>query len=176
MKCPICGDEIRNGRCRFCGYRETETDREARSKYEAQKAAFASGPPDTKTQGRRAGKARDRKPANPSGRGTPEKAAKAAGSGKASRQEGTAVPARPARASPKPRQRAAPAGNDGRKRRGLSLKGLLFNLLIILWVLAWILAIGSKLAAESRAGPDGSDSDSYQTGEISPGKGDNYGA
>ena len=46
MKCPVCGDETRDGRCVFCGYRITESDREAAARYEKQKAELTGGPPD----------------------------------------------------------------------------------------------------------------------------------
>lgn len=48
MKCPMCGDEIVNGRCRFCGYVPTKEDMDAIAKWELQKSQIKreAGPVD----------------------------------------------------------------------------------------------------------------------------------
>ncbi len=42
MKCPMCGDEVVNGRCQFCGYVPTKEDMDAFAKWEHQKAEIRS--------------------------------------------------------------------------------------------------------------------------------------
>lgn len=149
MKCPVCGDEVLNGKCSFCGYRPTEADREAREKYEKQKAGIEGrGVP---------GKGR---PAI-----SPERPAKAktvpkkAPAGKPARdgrsREGPARPGGPG--GPKlapPRKPPERAGKPGTGRRPGRLKRILFKLVVIGWAVLYIGLIVQKLVQDSgNAGP-----------------------
>ena len=48
MRCPMCGDEVVNGRCQFCGYVPTKEDMDAIAKWELQKSQIKreAGPVD----------------------------------------------------------------------------------------------------------------------------------
>lgn len=134
MKCPSCGDEIRNGRCVFCGYRPTEEDRQAALRYEAQKAAFAGGWPERASPERQE-KAKAARPKQAAPRKDAPKPKREPASGTRERRP------------PKAAEKKPTAGRPGGSRHGF-LARLFFRLLIVLWVLAWALAIWGKLSRD----------------------------
>ena len=149
MKCPSCGDEIRNGRCVFCGYRPTEEDREAERRYEAQKAVFAGGRPEKAK--RRAARAEPAEKKKADGAAPVPSGRKDAPGPKAEpgAKNAKAPAAKPA-AKREPAKNRLPAKKGKRadgSRHGFLVR-LFFRLLIVLWVLAWILAVWGKLSRD----------------------------
>lgn len=137
MKCPVCGDEVRNGRCSFCGYRPTAEDASAAARWKAQKAVLENGGPPPPERERAAGK-----PAKPARKAPPARPASPA------RKAPPAKPARPAR-------KAAPAKPARRARKPGLLQGLLFKLVFVLWFLGFAWSLYSAWAAESGQDPLG---------------------
>lgn len=127
MKCPMCGDDMSGGRCRFCGYRETESDRSARSRYEAQKRELAGEAP------------QKQKPLS-----RPARSAKPAGK-KPDRQP----PRREAKPRAGPPAKAAPS-RPGRKHG--RLKRFFFAMLVAGWVLAYMMALYGAWDAKRESG------------------------
>lgn len=168
MKCPVCGDETRDGRCVFCGYRITESDREAAARYEKQKAELTGGPPDLARDplsGLRSWrppkrKKPEREPPRQE-RTLPGRASKPP----ASRSEQPA--AKPARSE---RTREGPVTKPARKcgpekhappKRPHPAKRFLFKLIVFLWAALYLTLIlyklvddhGNKMAASGRVPP-----------------------
>lgn len=144
MKCPQCGDEIRDGRCVFCGYRPTESDRDAAERYRKQKAALesGSGPPDSPRKARQAKPAG--KPDRPRDRGGGrEPGKKPQDRNLAKAPEMQAVKNKPEPGKVK-KTREKPQAHGGTKRHGFLVRTF-FRLLILLWVLAWLFAIAGRL-------------------------------
>lgn len=136
MKCPQCGDEMKNGRCVFCGYRPTEADQQAYARWADQKRDAErgfSGP-------------------EPEKRGKPEKKIfrppknKAAPERKA-RPERKPEPA-PRRTEPK-KAASKMRRKPGRQRDGPGFFGRLVPKLV---VMAWVLLIVYLMISELAAG------------------------
>lgn len=143
MKCPVCGDEVRNGRCSFCGYRPTAEDASAAARWKAQKAVLENGGPPPPERARAAGR-----PAKPAGKAPPAKPARPARPAAPARKAPPAKPAGPAR-------KAAPAKPARRAGKHGLLQGLLFKLVFSLWLLGFAWSLYSAWAAESGQDPLG---------------------
>lgn len=136
MKCPVCGDEVRNGKCLFCGYRPTEEDRTAREKYERQKAGFGQAP--------RAG------PSRYGGKPDPDAGPGRAPVPKPGRKPAAKPERKPAAKPRKDRRAHARDGKPGPGGRPGRLKRILFKLVVIGWALLYLALIAQKLARDSR--------------------------
>lgn len=165
MKCPMCGDELVNSKCRFCGYEETVSDLEARERYEAQKAAFTSDPRPRKPSKIRSDPTRSDKP--PDGRSEPVRSGRPAQSGKPPDKQmrdgkppgGQARTGKPAGQRPKGKSPPAKAeqkksnkgrGKDREPGRPGFFKRWFFRLLVISWILLYIVAVIIRISK----GPD----------------------
>lgn len=159
MKCPICGDEVRNGRCSFCGYRLTEADQKAREKYAEQKAAFEQGPPAKRDRAQR-NAAPDRPSRPPSGKSghsreppvrskPPERARRASDK----RQPQRAGPKQPGKAGGKHVRKPDDSRDGSRPGR---FRRFLFKLIVIGWALLYLFLIVQKLISDSDTGHDAS--------------------
>ena len=157
MRCPQCGDEIRNGRCQFCGYRETEEDRAARARFEKQKKAVCGGPG---LPQRPRGKPPSKKP--PAGARKPEQKqappSRDRPKARAPERDPKAVAAK--RAEPGERPEAV------RPKQG-RLKRLLFKLLVLGWILAYVLALYGAWDQRRQQGPPGP-AETYETDRDGP--------
>lgn len=133
MKCPQCGDDMVNGRCVFCGYRPTESDRQAYARWAEQKKKAEGGFPELEPERRpKAEKCASRQPgAGQQRERTPRAERQAPKAGKPERQR------KSGRKRPSgPRQRDGP-GFFGR---------LVPRLVVILWALLIIYLMVSELA------------------------------
>lgn len=168
MKCPICGDIVKNGRCVFCGYQVTESDQEAVAKYEKQKAELTGGPPDTvrdslfdlKLERRRKQKRPEREPPRqeqmerispkhvqkPPDVRPKQPAVKPVRSERA-REGPETKPARKCEPERRPKPKHAPP------KRPHPAKRLLFKLIVFLWAALYITLILYKLAEDHRDRP-----------------------
>lgn len=125
MKCSVCGADMKNGRCTFCGFRPTAQDIESEKAWAEEKKALSA------RDGGPAGKIRmPRAPVRPkAGRPvTPPSVRK-------DRQ----APEGRARAKMPPKPPAKPAKNAGKGKRAASGRPGRVPVIIRLVIIAWIL-------------------------------------
>lgn len=161
MTCPVCGDEIVNGKCRFCGYEATESDRKAREKYEAQKAAFESGSDVRNTRSGDTAREPDRS-GKPPGKDRKKPAVKKPSDKK---------PESKGQSDRKPAPKKA-SSNSKRKRPGF-FKRWFFKLLVFGWIILYILAVIGRFSKGPDFNKPGPDSDINNIGQVEtlPGEG-----
>lgn len=186
-RCPVCGDEIRNGRCVFCGHRPTEADAEAAKKYAAQKAAFAGGD-GSAGRPRRSGPGPGKKDPPPErrGRDAPGRAESKAPNDRATEKAGKAEKPAERRDQPKGRDqkgrsperqdrrpaegRRQPAGKSRDKpehKRPPLARRLLFKFVVFAWIALYLWLILGKITddAERRLQDPPGPATSYGQGE-----------
>ena len=141
MKCPQCGDDMVDGRCRFCGYRPTEADRQAYARWAEQKKQAERGFP---------GPEPERKAARPERTAKQAGAAKPAAKRPAKKSAATAATKPPADGTGPPRRKSRKAaGKPARARDGPGLLGRLVPRLV---VIAWALLLAYLMVSELAAG------------------------
>lgn len=139
MKCPTCGETIKNGRCPFCGFRPTQEDLAAEARWAAEKKKLSGGAAGADWRAERpaiadlaakakAGIARNRQKDRPAPRA-------------AAAPSRTAKQKRPRPANPTRAQKAAGA------KKGMSLS-LLLKIAVILWILFVAFSFCQVLAGE----------------------------
>ncbi len=149
MKCPTCGETIRNGRCPFCGYRPTTEDMAAEARWAEEKRHLSGGAagPDWKAERPGIMDIASRVKAGAAAR-TPRARPKAQAEG----AQGRKPPREPARQAvtkePRPeRQKPRRKAREKHKVKGVSM-GLVLKLVVALWFLAVFASFCSVLAGE----------------------------